>query len=119
MIAAFAFVIVGVASLAALVGLWVFIRAQGPNDYSLGTTLLVAVLLVVQVVWAIVAPFSGNPAVGDALEFWLYLIVALALPIGAIVWALVDRTRWSNLVLAVVNIAVAVMTLRMLLIWGG
>ena len=48
----------------------------------------------------------------------MYLIVALALPIGAGFWALVDRTRFANLVLAVVGLAVAVMTYRMLVIWG-
>lgn len=119
MSAVFAFIIVGVAALAALVCFVIFARKSGPNDYSLGLTLLGALLLLVQMVWAIVAPFTGNPPIGDPLEFWLYLIVALALPIGASVWALVDRTRWANLVLAVVNVAIAVMTLRMLSIWTG
>ncbi|MBC9936798.1 MULTISPECIES: hypothetical protein [unclassified Leucobacter] len=119
MIAGFAFAIVGVAAIAALVGIVLFARKSSPNDISLGATLLVALLLLVQVVWSIVAPLAGNPAVGDPLEFWLYLIVAFALPIGAVVWALIDRTPWANLVLAVVNVAVAVMTLRMLSIWAG
>lgn len=48
----------------------------------------------------------------------MYLIVALALPIGAGFWALIDRTRFANLVLAVVGLSVAVMTYRMLVIWG-
>lgn len=119
MIAGFAFVMVGAAVLAALTCLFMFLRKQAPNDISLGATLLVALLLLVQVVWAIVAPLTGNAAVGDPLEFWLYLIVAFALPIGATIWALIDRTRWANLVLAVVNVSVAVMTLRMLSIWAG
>jgi hypothetical protein len=48
----------------------------------------------------------------------MYLIVALLLPLGAGFWALLDRTRWANLVLSVVHFAVAVMTYRMLVIWG-
>lgn len=119
MIAAFVYVIVAVAAIAALACLVMFIRKAGPNDISLGATLLVGLLLIVQVVWAIVAPLTGNPPKGDLLEFWLYLIVACALPFGSVVWALVDRTRWANLVLTVVNVAVAVMALRMLSIWAG
>jgi len=33
------------------------------------------------------------------------------------VWALVDRSRWSNVVLAAAVFAVAVMVYRMLQIW--
>lgn len=94
-------------------------RKRGPNDYTMGATLLVAVLLVVQIVIAILAPFFGNRPEGDLLEFWMYLVVAAALPVGAGIWALVDRSRWANLVLAVVALAVSVMTYRMLVIWGA
>lgn len=94
------------------------LRRRAPNDYTMGATLLVALLLIVQIIISIVAPFAGNTAVGDPLEFWMYLIVAFALPIGAGVWALVDRTRWATLVLGVVGLSVAVMTYRMMVIWG-
>lgn len=93
-------------------------RKRTPNDYTMGATLLVAVLLLVQIVISIIAPLTGNVAAGDPLEYWLYLIVACALPIGAGVWALVDRTRWATLVLAVVGLSTAVMTYRMMVIWG-
>lgn len=106
----------------ALVGLVVCLifgaRRSGPNDYTMGLTLLVTIMLIAQIVVAIVQPLVGNPAAGDPLEFWMYLIVALLLPIGAGFWALVDRTRWANLVLAVVHLSVAVMVYRMLVIWG-
>lgn len=94
------------------------LRKQGPNDYSMGATLLVGLLLITQIVISIAAPFAGNTAVGDPLEFWMYLIVATALPFGGGFWALVDRTKWANLVLAVLHLSVAVMTYRMLVIWG-
>ncbi|MFC5339030.1 hypothetical protein [Leucobacter denitrificans] len=93
-------------------------RKRKPNDYTMGATLLVALLLLVQIIISIIAPLAGNPPEGDLLEFWMYLIVAFALPVGAGIWALVDRTRAANLVLAVVGFAVAVMTYRMLVIWG-
>ncbi|QAB18467.1 hypothetical protein Leucomu_11565 [Leucobacter muris] len=94
------------------------LRKRGPDDFTMGATLLVALLLLVQIVISIVAPFTGNSATGDPLEFWMYLVVAFLLPPGAGFWALVDRTRWANLVLSVVHLAVAVMVYRMLVIWG-
>ncbi len=117
MIAWFAVAQIVLALLAAIVCLWQFARGRGPNDYSLGATLLVGVLLVAQIVTAIVAPIAGNAPRGDALEFWMYLITATLLPFGAGFWALVDRKRSANLVLTVVNLSVAVMLYRMLVIW--
>ena len=107
-----------VALLAMLVCIVEYARKRGPNDYTLGATLLVGVLLVAQLVVGFVQPGAGNPAEGDPLEFWMYLIVALLLPFGAAFWALVDRKRTANLVLVVVNFAVAVMLYRMMVIWG-
>ncbi|MEB4615682.1 hypothetical protein [Leucobacter sp. M11] len=117
MVSWFANVTVVVALATAVLCLWFFFRKQGPNDYTLGGTLLATLLLIVHAVLAIVGPLVGNAPTGDLLEFWLYLIVAIALPIGGGVWALLDRTRWSTLVLAVLNAAIAVMVLRMLEIW--
>lgn len=94
------------------------LRKRGPDDYTMGATLLVGLMLVAQVVIGIVQPLAGNPPVGDPLEFWMYLVVAVVLPFGAGFWALVDRTRTATFVLAVIHASVAVMTYRMLVIWG-
>lgn len=118
MIAWYGYLTIGVSLVAAVLCAFQGLRKRSPNDYTMGATLLVALLLIVQIVISIVAPLVGNAPVGDPLEFWMYLIVALALPIGAGFWALIDRTRFANLVLAVVALAVAVMTYRMLVIWG-
>lgn len=114
----FSYLQIGVATLAALIVLVEFIRARTPNDISLGATALVGVLLVVQVVVSIMQPLMGNTATGDPLEFWLYLIVAVVLPFAAGFWALIDRKRSANLVLFIVNLSVAVMLYRMMVIWG-
>ena len=119
MIAWYAIAVMAVGVIAALVCLFFGLRKRDPNDYTLGATLLGAVLLLVQIIISIVAPFAGNTASGDPLEYWMYLIVAFLLPLSGIFWALVDRSRWANFVLVVVNFAVAVMTYRMLVIWGG
>lgn len=107
-----------VAALAAVTCIWQFARGRGPNDYTLGATLLMGLLLVAQVIVAIVAPATGNAPVGDSIEFWMYLIVAVLLPFGAGFWALVTRTRPANLVLALVNLSVGIMLYRMFVIWG-
>lgn len=117
MIEWYTWVTVAVAAAAGILCLILGAAKRVPDDYSLGATLLVEVLLVAQVVIAIVAPFTGNNPTGDALEFWAYLITALILLPLAGFWALVERNRWSTVILAVANLAAAIMVFRMLVIW--
>jgi hypothetical protein len=77
---------------------------------------VVEVLLIVQIVMAIIAPTVGNSPTGN-LEFWVYLLTAAIIPPLAVFWALVERTRWSTVVLGVGALAVAVMAYRMHQIW--
>ena len=114
----FAIVQIVVALAAGLLCFAAALTRRGPNDYTLGGTALVTVLLLAQTVVSIVASFVGNTAAGDLLEFWMYLIVAFAMPPIAIVWALIDRSFWANAVLGLVNVSIAVMVYRMLVIWG-
>lgn len=88
-----------------------------PDDYSVLPTAAVALVLLVQIAIGIVAPFVGNEPTGDIVEWWIYLVVALVLPVAAIAWALVDRTRWATVVMGVASLAVAVMVFRMNQIW--
>ena len=117
MIAWFEYVQIAVALAAGLFCLALGLAGRKPSDYTLGATALVGVLLVAQVIIGIVAPLAGNPPTGDLLEFWVYLVSALLIPPAAIVWALVDRGRWSTAVLGVACLAVAVMVYRMGQIW--
>ncbi len=89
-----------------------------PNDLTMGFTLVAVLLLAAQIVVAIVAPFAGNPPAGDPLEFWLYMIVAFFLPLGAGFWALLNRRASANLVLGVILLTVVIMVYRMCVIWG-
>jgi drug/metabolite transporter (DMT)-like permease len=88
-----------------------------PNDVSILGSALVIVLLLAQVVVSIVAPFAANAPTGDPVEYWIYLVTALLLPVLAIVWALIDRSRWATVILGVAAITVAVMLYRMNQIW--
>lgn len=108
---------VGVAVVAGLLCLVLGLVGRKPNDYTLGATALVELLLVVQVVISIVSPFIGNNPTGSLLEYWVYLVSAVLVPAAAVFWALVDRSRWSTVVLAVACLAIAVMVYRMGQIW--
>jgi hypothetical protein len=93
------------------------LAGRRPSDFSVGALALVELLLVVQVVVAIVAPLAGNPPTGDLLEFWVYLVSAVLLPVGAVLWALMERSRWSTVILGVAALAIGVMLWRMQVIW--
>ena len=88
-----------------------------PSDLTMAFTGVVALLLIVQLAVAIAAPLVGNEPSGSLVEFYIYLISALFLPFGAGFWALVDRSRWSTVILGVACLAVAVMLYRMSQIW--
>lgn len=117
MIEWFAYLQVGVAVLAGLFCLGMGFGARKPNDFTLGALLLVEVLLVIQLVVALVAPAAGNTPTGNPLEFYTYLVSALLLLPLAAFWALVERSRWSTIVLGVACLAAAIMVYRMLQIW--
>jgi hypothetical protein len=106
-----------VAVLAGLLCVVLGLARRRPDDISMGATVLVEVVLLAQIVGAVIAPLGGNVPTGDALEFWIYLVTAALLPPLAVLWGLVDRGRWSTVVLGVTDLTVAVMLWRMLQIW--
>lgn len=108
---------VAIAVVAGLLCLAFGLAGRKPNDLTIGATALVELLLIAQVVISLIAPAVGNSPTGSLLEFWIYLISALFIPPVAIFWALVDRGRWSTVVLSVAGLAVAVMVYRMIQIW--
>lgn len=90
-----------------------------PSLVSLSLTALVELGLIVQLVVSIVLVAGGARAKNDTVEFFAYLIVALMIPAGAAFWAIVERTRWSTMVLGVSAITAAIMLGRMQQIWGS
>jgi hypothetical protein len=113
----FTWVQLAVAVVAGLLCIVLGLAGRRPADLTMGATALVGVLLVVQVVVALLAPAFGNEPSGSSLEFWVYLVTAVLIPPLAILWGLVDRSRWSTVVLGVAVLAVAVMLYRMQQIW--
>jgi hypothetical protein len=116
-IAGFTTVAVIVAAIAAVLGVVLGLAGRKPSDLSLAGPALVELLLLAQLVIAIVAPFTGNRPSGNPVEFYAYLISALIIPPAAIFWALTERTRWSVVVVGIACFAVAVMFVRMQIIW--
>ncbi len=117
MIEWFAWVSVAISLGAAFLAVGYALAGLPPNDYTLGATLVVAALLVIQIFITLWQQFAGASPTGDIVEFWAYLITAVLLPPAAIVWGLIERSRWSTLVLAIVGFSIAVMVYRMHHIW--
>lgn len=117
MIEWFTFVQVGVGVVAGLFCIGMGLAGRVPNDYTMGALVVVELLLIAQFVISLIAPAVGNNPTGDGLEFWVYLITALLIPPLCIMWGLIDRSKWSTVVLGVSALAVAVMVYRMNEIW--
>lgn len=90
-----------------------------PSGLSIGAIAIVQFLLLVQLGISIVLVAGGASAKQDTVEFFAYLVVALIIPLGAAFWALIERTRWSTVVLGVGSLTVSVMLVRMSQIWTG
>lgn len=117
MIPGYTAVEVAVAAIAGLLGVALGLAGRRPSDLVLAGPALVELLLVAQAAIAVVGPFAGNAPSGNPLEFGAYLVGALVIPPAAIFWALTERTRWSVVVVGVACLAVAVMLVRMQIIW--
>ena len=117
MIGWFTIVQVVVATVVGLTAVIAGLAGRRPGDVTVGGMALILVLLIVQVVIAIVAPLVGTPPAGSLIEFWAYLIGALLIPPFAVFWALVERSRWSTVIMGVAALSVAIMVWRMNVIW--
>lgn len=106
---------------ASLLICWVMTPVRDhPADSSIVSIAAVELFLLAYGVYAGVRQLGFDaPILGEVWEFWGYLATALLLPIGVFIWAMVDRTRWSNLVMSSVGLVVFVMVYRMEEIWWG
>jgi hypothetical protein len=90
-----------------------------PSLWSIGSLGLVLLGLIGQLGVSIFTVLGGASAAVDTVEFFAYLLVAIMVPIGAGFWGLVERNRWSTMILGVAALTVAVMLVRMNHIWTG
>ncbi|WP_323961275.1 hypothetical protein GC088_05670 [Arthrobacter sp. JZ12] len=92
---------------------------QPPNDITILAVAAVELFLLVYLVAGVLRQAGGESVAGEPWEFWGYLVTALMIPVGAFWWAILERSRWSNLVLGAVGITIFVMLFRMEQIWDG
>lgn len=117
MILWFTFVTVAVSALGGVLCVVLGLAGRRPSDLTVGVLALVEVLLIAQLVMAVIAPLAGNPPTGSLLEFWVYMVSAVLVPPAGVAWALIERSRWSTVIMGVAALAVAVMEWRMHVIW--
>ena len=94
---------IAVAVAAGLLCMVLGLAGRRPSDLSVGGLALLELLLIVQIVIAVIAPFVGNPPTGSLLEFWVYLVSAALIPPAAVAWALLERSRWSTVIMGIAH----------------
>ncbi len=90
-----------------------------PSGFSLALVAGSEFGLLMQLIASITLVILGERANLDTWEFFGYLIVALMVPLAAALWALIDRNRWSTVVMGAGILTVTVMLVRMQQIWSG
>ena len=90
-----------------------------PSGFSLALIAGSEFGLLMQLIASITLVILGERAKLDTWEFFGYLIVALMVPVAAAIWALIDRNRWSTVVMGAGVLTVTVMLVRMQQIWSG
>jgi hypothetical protein len=90
-----------------------------PSGFSLALIAGSEFGLLMQLIASIILVISGERAKLDTWEFFGYLIVAFLVPAAAAIWALIDRNRWSTVVMGAGILTVTVMLVRMQQIWSG
>ena len=102
----------GVALLGALSTL---LRRRIGQAHLIGAAAL-ELVLVGQAGLALVA-LAGGHRPAETTTFLAYLGTVVLLPVGGVLWARAEPTRWAGTVLGVAALAVAVMLWRLLQLW--
>jgi hypothetical protein len=115
-IAPVSYAVVALATVLFVVAVYYAVRDKLIDDKLLAVAALVEVGLLVQ----LVAGLVGLGEIGDSTEkatFAAYLVSLPVIPIGTVLLAIKEKSRWAMGSLAVGAFAVAVMTARCLQIW--
>lgn len=108
-----------ICAISVVVGVLATFLRDYPTDSAIVSLALVEVYLVVYGIAAGVRQAGDEPLVGAGWEFWGYLATALLLVILAGWWAIGERSRWSNVIMAGTGFTVFVMLYRMQQVWMG
>ena len=116
MITVLAYVVIGLALVSVVWGLVTAATNRPPGKAQLVYAAGVEALVLVQSVIAAVGMIGGFRPVEFATTIGYLVGIVVLIPL-AWLWANVERTRFSGVVLAVAAAAVAAMTLRLLVLW--
>lgn len=100
----------------ALIGGVAYARDRGTGTVALAAAVVVELTVLVQVGWAAVQLIQGTRPTEQATFIGYLAGVVFVLPV-AVFWSLAERSRWNGVVLAVGAVTVAVMTLRLQVMW--
>jgi hypothetical protein len=116
MIDALAYAVVALAAIAMIWGLLSAILNKPPGKAQLLYAAGLEVITVVQSIIAAAQMIGGFRPAELATTIGYLIGIVILIPI-AWLWANVERTRFSGIVLAVAALAVLAMTLRLLVLW--
>lgn len=102
---------------AGIVALVATARVKHPADSAIIGLGLVELFLIVFGIGHGVLLAQGHTMAGPGVEFWGYFLTAAIIPPIAFFWAVTDKTRWSNLIMATVAFTIWVMVWRMNVLW--
>ena len=89
-----------------------------PGTLLLGGVALLELAAIAQLVGAIVQLVRGErPA--ELATFFGYVVGSILLFPVAVVWAAIERSRWSSVVLGVAGLVFAILVVRMQQVWTG
>jgi hypothetical protein len=115
-------VLAGVASAAAVVcvvlGLASTLARRRIGLVHLAAAGVLEAVLVVQAVVAVVA-LAGGTRPPETATFIGYLIGVLIIPVGGVLWARSEPTRWAGTVLAVAALVAGIMVWRLVQLWNA
>ena len=100
-----------------LLALFLGLIGRLPSLVSLTPLAITALGLILQAFITAGVLISGQTSKGDVIEFYGYLITALIVAVGAGLWSLAERTKFSTIILGAANLTIAIMLLRMWQIW--
>jgi hypothetical protein len=116
MIDALAYTVVALAGIAVIWGLVTAIANKPPGKAQLLYAAGVEVVTVIQSIIAAAELVGGFRPAEPATTIGYLIGIVILIPI-AWLWANVERSRFSGIVLAVAALAVLAMTLRLLVLW--
>ena len=90
-----------------------------PRGYLVLVFSTIEISLFVQLAVSVGIVIAGQTAALSTVEYFGYLLVALLVPLAGAAWALMERTRWSTVILGATSLTISVMLLRMWQIWEG